>query len=482
MAKAYLHKGVLCGLYGLGAIAALAFQLSGCSMAPTYVAPSLGTPAPEAFKEIGPWTPAEPADTTSRGAWWTVYGDQGLNGLEARLDAQNPTLTAALARYDEAHQLANQARSSLFPEIDGTGHATRNRQSDSRPLRNGAGPDYYNDDLVGGSISYEFDLWGRVRNLVAASKADAQASAADLASIHLSLQAELADDYLALRGLDAQSKLLSDTVQAYQKALDLTQELHGGGAVSGLDVGRARTQLSTAKAAMTDIGAQRALYEHAIASLVGERASTFDLPAVVTLLPQPQVPVTAPSVLLQRRPDVAAAERRAYSANRRIGVAKAAYFPTITLDASGGYETAGQGVNLLGAGSSFWTLGPAAALPLFDAGRRKAVVKQAQAQFDEASANYRATALTAFQQVEDQLALCNRLAAEATDQQAASQSAQETEDLSLIRYKDGAVDYLEVVIAQAAALDAERSLIILNARRLQASVDLVKALGGGWKV
>jgi NodT family efflux transporter outer membrane factor (OMF) lipoprotein len=465
----------------LGAPIAVALALAGCSMAPTYVAPSLATPAPEAFKEIGPWTPAAPADEAPRGAWWSMFGDETLNALETRVETGNPTLASAVAHYDQARALANRARSSLFPEIDGAARATRNRQSDDRPLRGGAGPDYYNDDLVGGTISYEFDLWGRVRNTVAANKANAEASAADLASVRLSLEAELADDYLALRSLDAQSKLLADTAQAYRKALDLTQMLHGGGAVSGLDVGRAKTQLSSARAAMTEVGAQRALYEHAIASLVGERASTFDLPVVQAELLHARTPVSAPSLLLQRRPDVAAAERRVYAANRMIGVAKAAYFPTVTLDASGGYETAGQGVNLLGAGSSFWTLGPAAALPLFDAGRRKAVVKQAQAQYAQAAADYRAVALSAFQEVEDELALCNRLAAEAQDERAAAQSAKETEALSLVRYQDGAVDYLEVVTAQTAALEAERSLIVLEGRRLQASVDLVKALGGGWK-
>jgi NodT family efflux transporter outer membrane factor (OMF) lipoprotein len=466
-------------LRSAGAALTLAL-LAGCSMAPPYVAPQLATPAPQAFKEMGPWTPGAPADAAPRGAWWSVYGDTTLDALEGRLETGNPGLAAALARYDQARAYANQARSSLFPEIDASAAITRNRQSDDRPLRDGAGPNYYNNQTLGGVISYEFDLWGRVRNLVAAAKADAEASVEDLASVRLSLHAELADDYLALRGLDAQARLLTDTAKAYQKALDLTQLRHSGGVVSGLDVGRARTVLSSAHAALVEVGAQRALYEHAIASLVGEPASSFSIPVVDIMPAQPQTPVAAPSVLLQRRPDVAAAERRAYAANRQIGVAKAAFFPSLTLDASGGFQTAGGGANLIGAGDSLWTLGPQAVLPVFDAGKRRAVAAQARAQFDQASADYRTTALSAFQQVEDALALCNRLAEESRNEQEAADAARQTEELSLTRYQEGAVDYLEVVTAQAATLDAERSLIILNARRLQASVDLVKALGGGW--
>jgi outer membrane protein, multidrug efflux system len=452
--------------------------LAGCSLAPKYVPPSLTTPV--AYNGMGPWTPASPADTAPRGDWWGVYGDATLNGLEQQIETGNPDLAIALSRYDEARQFANQAEADQYPQIDLDGSATQNRQSDERPLRASGGPDIYADDLLQGSVSYELDLWGRVRNEVAAGKAETQASAADAASVRLSLEAQLADAYFSLRGLDAQKKLLEETTSAYKRALDLTEDQHSGGIVSGLDVGRAQTQYDSTTAQLTDVVAQRALFEHAIASLVGVPAPSFSLAPDATLPTPPQIPVAEPSVLLQRRPDISAAERRAAEANAQIGVARAAFFPTISLDASGGFQDAGGGVNLFNLSNSLWTLGPSLALTVFDGGRRRAAVKIALDQFDQASASYRSTVLTAFQQVEDNLVLCNDLAGEASEQADAVTAADHTADLSMTLYQEGAVTYLDVVTAQTADLQAQQAALTIATRRLQASVDLVRALGGGW--
>ena len=460
----------------LAAVGAAA--LAGCA-APAYQVPQLARSLPQAYKEAGPWTPAAPADAAPRGDWWTAFGDARLNALEGQLVAANTDLAQALARYDQARAAYHQARADLFPQIGASVSAGRQQLSGGR--LGGDGAAVVGDNLaVGGDFSYEVDLWGRVRNAVAAGKAEAQAGAEDLAATRLSLQAQLADSYLTLRSLDAQARVLDQAIANYQKALQLTQVRHQGGAVSGVDVGQAQTQLKSAEAARTEVGAQRALMEHAIASLVGVPASSFSLPAAAELPPLPPTPVTAPSTLLERRPDVAAAERRAFAANRRIGVARAAFFPSVVLGASGGYQTSSWAQTLLSAPNSYWSLGPQLAMALFDGGRRKAGVEAARGAFDEAAAAYRGTVLAAFQQVEDNLALLNRIAEEARQEQDALAAAQHTEALSMSLYKQGAGTYLDVVQAQAAALDAERAVIQLQARRLQASVDLVRALGGGW--
>ena len=451
--------------------------LAGCNLAPPYVQPNLTIPT--AYKEAGSWTEAQPGDDLSKGSWWARFDDPTLDNLEGQIDTANPTLAAALAAYDQARAFAAEARSSLVPTITTGDSTTYNRQSDERPLRGGGQPDEYAANTVGGQITYEFDFWARVRNLVAAGEAQAQASAADLATASLSLHAELADDYLQLRGLDAQSTLLVNTVNAYQRALNLTQARHTGGVASGLDVDRAAAQLSGAKAQVSDIAAQRALYEHAIASLVGQPASSFSLSIAAAPRIIPVMPTGLASTLVQRRPDVAAAERRAFAANRQIGVARAAYFPTISLDAQGGFQNTG-GNNLLIAPNTFWTIGPQLALTLFDGGLRKAEVAASKAVFLLASANYRSAVLTAFQQVEDQLALSNHYAVEAGDEADAVRSSQATTNLSLIRYREGATNYLDVVTAQTAELQAEQTALGLETRRQQASVNLVRALGGGW--
>lgn len=455
-----------------------ALLLAGCSLAPDYAPPVVTTPA--AYRETGPWTPASPADAAHRGDWWLVYGDPVLNDLEDQLGKANNSLASAVARYDQSRALAAQAGALLIPELDATGAVQTNRQSLNRPLRtNGTGLNRYDNEQIGLAVSYELDLWGRLRNLAAVGKANAQASAADLRSAELSLRADLANTYMALRGADAQLKLLQGTVEAYGRAYDLTNARHEGGASSGLDLGRAETQLRAARAQIPDLQAQRAIYEHAIAALVGQPASAFAITPTDGALRPPRTPVTTPSLLLQRRPDIAAAERRAAAANAQIGVARAAFFPTVTLGLTGGYQSAG-GLNLIQAPNTVWTLGPGVVAPLFDGGRRKAGADLARAQFNQVSADYRQLVLTAFANVEDQLVLNNRLALEADEQALAVRAAEKTQDLALTRYRLGAAAYLEVVTAQTAALQIEQQALAVQTRRLQASVNLVRALGGAW--
>lgn len=463
--------------FALSALALAVLPLEACSLAPDYQVPA--SPSPAAFKETGNWTKATPLDTLPKGIWWQLYGDATLNDLEQRIDTANPTLAAAVSRYDESRAYVAEAESAYYPLIGTDENFTRNRQSDNRPLRGSNQPDDYNANTVGAALNYELDLWGSIRNSVAAGKAQAQAQAAVLAFIRLSLETSLANTYFDLREADAQTQLLNQTATAYSRALIMTQQRHEGGIASGLDVGRAQTQLSDARARLSQAEAQRALHEHAIASLVGEAASTFSIAPAVLDLKIPNVPTGVPSALLQRRPDIAAAERRVAAANAEIGVARAAFYPTITLAASGGFQDTGQ-PGLLTAPNLFWSIGPNLAMTLFDAGAHQAQLDIAKAEKSEAADQYRAQVLQAFQDVEDNLALLNDLSHAATDEADAVTAANRTENLSLARYQLGAVNYLDVVTAQAAALGAQLNALDINTKRLQASVRLIKALGGGW--
>lgn len=456
----------------------VAVALGGCSLAPAYKPPA--TPQAQAYRDVGPWVAAQPSDQLPRDHWWQLYGDAQLDQLQAQLLANNADLAAALAHYEQAQAYSAQARSGLFPQIGLGATGQRQRQSDTAPpLRNPSAPSDYDAYTVGAQASYEVDLWGRVRNTVEAGRDNALAAAADLASAQLSLQAQLADNYMQLRGLDEQDALLQQTIQAYEKALKLTQTLHAGGIVSGLDVARAQTQLSDARSQWSQTVAQRALVQDQIAVLVGENASRFDLSAQTAPIGLPAVPLGVPSTLLQRRPDVAAAERRVAAANAGIGVARAAWFPSLTLNAQAGFQSTGW-ANLLTAPNRIWAIGPSLLLDVFDGGYRKAAVAAAKAKTDEAGAAYRGVVLGAFQQVQDNLALLGHLGTASGDQKDAADAAQHALDLAMSQYKHGAVSYLDVVQAQTVALQEQRGLLSLDTQRLRASVQLIRALGGGW--
>jgi NodT family efflux transporter outer membrane factor (OMF) lipoprotein len=458
-------------------VAALAVTLGGCSLAPKLTLPDV--PIAPAYKEQAPWTPAQPADGLPRGEWWTVYGDVELNALQQRLIEHSPDLAAALARYNQAKAFSDQQRSGLFPSLVLGGNAQRDGLSQMRPQRPANAGNDYSAFTVGVQADYELDLWGRIRNEVTAAAAQAQAYAADLESARLSLQAQLADDYIVLRGLDRQVALLNETVSAYQKALALTQARHDGGIAAGLDVARAQTQLDSSRSLAEQTLAERALTEHAIAALIGESASQFSIAPRLAPIALPQVPAGVPSTLVQRRPDIAAAQRRVAAANATVGVARSAFFPSVTLSAALGYQST-QGGNWISAPNAFWSIGPSLLFSLFDAGKRKAQVAQAQAALDESGSLYRGVVLTAFQQVEDSLALTHHYRIAATDEHAAMTAAQRSLDLSLTQYREGATSYLDVVTSQTVTLQTELTALDLDTRELRASVQLIRALGGGW--
>lgn len=456
---------------------AVATLLAACASAPEYRAPQVDL-KDDAWRD-NPWQQAAPADEQPHGPWWQAFGDADLDALQAQLDQDSPDLAVALARFDRATAFMQAARAALLPSLDATGSETGNRQSRNRPLRGANQPDVYAADTVGISMSYEIDFWGRVRSLVAAGEAQAQASAADLQTVRLSLHAQLADSYVGLHGLDAELILLKETVVTYERALQLTKNRHDAGISSGLDVARAQTQLSSARALLSELEVQRAQVEHAIASLVGEPAQSFHLGVRVMPLKTPELPAGQPSTLLQRRPDVAAAERRVASANAAIGVARAAYFPTFTFGPSFGFQNTG-GENWISAPNRYWAIGPAVSFNLFDAGLRKSQLAQARAAWEEASARYRSVVLGAFQQVEDEMARLSLYKVEIEQQTQAESAAQQALQLAMSRYRDGAINYLEVVSAQTTDLQIQRALLNMQNQRLLSSVRLVRALGGGW--
>jgi NodT family efflux transporter outer membrane factor (OMF) lipoprotein len=458
--------------------AALTLLLGACSLAPPLKTPDI--PTADAYKEMGPWTQAQPADRLPRDSWWTLYDNAELDELQKRLIVGNPTLAAALANYAQARALSDQARAGLFPSLSLSAGVSRNRDSLNRPLRLRTAPAYYDSNSLGGSVSYELDLWGQIRNQVAAGAANAAASAADLENARLSLIAQVVDDYVQLRSLDRDSAILDQTVKAYARAVSLTQQRHDAGIAPGLDVSQAQTQLNAAGSQAAQTLAQRALMEHAIAALLGVSASTFSIKPEIVDIKLPQIPTGVPSTLLQRRPDIAGAQRRMIAANANIGVARAAYFPTLTLGAQGGFQSTAFS-NWLSAPSAFWAVGPNALLSVFDGGLRRAQVAQARAAFDASAAYYRSTVVDAFQQVEDSLATLNHYHDAAVDEKAAVDAAQRTLDFSMALYVQGATDYLTVVTSQTAVLQTQLEALNLDTLQLRASVALIRALGGGWE-
>jgi NodT family efflux transporter outer membrane factor (OMF) lipoprotein len=462
----------------LCAAATVTLLLGGCSFAPRLQTPQV--PAADTYKEAGSWTQAQPSDRLPRDSWWAVYGVPELDELQKQLIAGNPSLATAIADYAQARALYEQARAGLFPTLGLGAGVDRARESVNAPLRGLTTPTYYDTNTLEGNIGYEVDLWGQIRNQVAAGKANAQAAAADLENARLSLAGQLADNYIQLRSLDRTGAILDATVKAYTRALSLTQQRHDAGIAPGLDVSQAQTQLQVAKSQAAQTLAQRALVEHAIAALLGISASTFSIKPAIVDIRLPHIPTGIPDTVLQRRPDIAAAQRRMIAANANIGVARAAYFPTLTLGAQGGFQSTSF-ANWLSAPSSFWAIGPNALLTVFDGGLRRAQVAQARAEFDASAANYRGVVISAFQQVEDSLASLNHDYDADQQEKAAVESAQRTLDLSNVLYVRGATDYLTVITAQTALLQTQLGALNLDTLQLHASVDLIRALGGGWE-
>ena len=475
--------------------------LSGCNFAPPYAPPTVEVPVKykEGGKGVGNWQEAHPRDDLPRGAWWCALGDPVLNELEDQVDAANPNLAAAVASFDQSQAYSAKVASALMPHVDLNNTLTANKESQHRPFRKSNRPftipgyfneltdnrplnepDHYGNNLLTLQSSYEIDLWGRVRNSVAASVANSESSAAMLESVRLSLQAELARNYVGLRSLDSEIRLLTETVRAYTQAFELAKTLVIGKIGAPADEPRAQAQLETTRAQLLDLQARRALLEHAIASLIGKPASSFVIPPASLSVFAPKIPAGAPLDLLERRPDIAAAERQVAAANAQIGMAKAAFFPRVMINLSGG--TQDTGLSLFNFRNSIWTLGPTITLPIFDAGLRSADLAGADAAYLETAARYRATVLLAYQEVEDALSNLRWLSNAQRSMDLAASAAQKVLNISLTLYRDGATNYLDVVVSQTTLLEAQRAALAIRTRRLEADVALMVALGGGWSV
>jgi NodT family efflux transporter outer membrane factor (OMF) lipoprotein len=451
-------------------------SLGACAVGPKYKAPAV--PAPPVYKEIGDWKTAQPSDQNLGGNWWEIFQDPQLNALERQISVSNQNLKAAVAQYEEARAALRYSRADYYPTVTTNPSAARQRYSANRPLSIGNGKTL-NDFVVPIDFSYQVNAWGRVSKNVESYREQAQASAADLAVVNLTMHADLAIDYFAARTLDAEENLLQNTVVQYQQALQLNEDRYQGGLASEVEVEQARTILETTRALLVDVGVARAQYEHAAAVLVGKPPADFSLPPLPLTTPPPPIPVGVPSELLERRPDVAASERRVASANAQAGLAKTAYYPLVNIVGSGGFES-GTITTLLQGPSALWSVGAAAAATIFDGGRRRALNDEAKATYDSSVASYRQTVLSAFQQVEDNLAALRVLEQEAGVQATAVKSAQRSLDLSNTRYDGGVTSYLEVITAQNAALSDEVTAVNILGRRMASAVLLIEALGGGW--
>jgi NodT family efflux transporter outer membrane factor (OMF) lipoprotein len=470
---ARMRRGICAVLILAGAL-----LFAGCAVGPKYKRPT--APVPPAYKEMGNWKTAQPNDQNLGGNWWEIFHDVQLNALEQQINVSNQNLKASVAQYQQSRAALRYVRADYYPTVTAAPGAARQRYSNNRPPQS---PNLdgvtFNDFVLPVNVSYQVNAWGRVSRNVESYREQAQASAADLAVVNLSMHAALAIDYFATRSLDAEEKLLQDTVAQYQQAFQLNEDRYEGGLASEVEVEQARTILETTRAEMVDVGVARAQYEHAGAVLVGKTPAEFTLLPFPLTTPPPPIPVGIPSTLLERRPDIAASERRVAAANAQVGLAKAAYYPLVNIAGSGGFESGGI-TTLLQGPSALWSVGSSALVTLFDAGRRRAVSDQAEASYDTSVASYRETVLTAFQQVEDDLAALRTLEQEAGVQATAVEAAQRSLNLSNTRYEGGVTSYLEVITAQNAALADEVTAVNILGRRMANAVLLIQALGGGW--